>query len=40
MNIVDKFSENSQMSNFLKILAVGTELFRTNGRTDRQTWRI
>ena len=35
LNIVDKFSKNSQMSNFLKILAVEpTELFRANGRTD------
>jgi len=37
MNIkfLDRFSKNTQMSNFMKIRPVGAELFRT----DRQTFR-
>jgi len=29
------FSKNNQISNFMKILPVGTEIFHADGRTDR-----
>jgi len=29
------FSKNTQISNFMKIRLVGTELFHADGRTDR-----
>jgi len=35
LNFFDKFSENTRISNFIKILAVGTALFRADGRADR-----
>jgi hypothetical protein len=31
----ESFSENSEMSNFMKIRRVGVELFLADGRTDR-----
>ena len=33
----DRFSKNIQVSNFVKIGAVGDDLFHTDRRTDRQT---
>ena len=35
----DRFSENTQMSNFMKIRPVEAKLFRANARTDRRTVR-
>jgi hypothetical protein len=37
LNFIDKFSKNAQLPNFIKILAVGTELFHVDGRTDGRT---
>jgi hypothetical protein len=37
LNILDWFSENIQISNLMKILPVGAELFNAGGQTDRQT---
>jgi hypothetical protein len=37
MNFLDRCSRNTQISNFMKILPVGAELFHANRRTDRQT---
>ena len=34
MNYPSRFSKNPQISNFLKIRAVGAELFRADGQTD------
>jgi hypothetical protein len=34
MNFLDRFSKNTQISNFIEILLVGTELFHEDGRTD------
>jgi len=31
--------KNTQISNFIKILPIGAELFHANRRTDVQTWR-
>ena len=36
-NVLDIFSKNTQIPNFLKILPVGAELFHADGRTDGQT---
>ena len=39
LNFVDKFSKNTQMSNFMKIRSVWAELSMwTDGQTDRQTY--
>ena len=35
LNFLNRFSRNTQMSNFMKIPPVGTELFHTDGRTER-----
>jgi hypothetical protein len=35
MNILDRFSKNNQISNFMTIRPVGAELFRVDGRADR-----
>ena len=37
IKLCDRFSENSQISDFIKIRSVGAELFHTDGRTDEQT---
>jgi hypothetical protein len=37
LNFSDKFSRNSQISNFMTIRAVETEFFHANKRTDKQT---
>jgi hypothetical protein len=37
---VDRFFENTQISNFMKILSVGAELFHADVQTDRQTDRV
>jgi hypothetical protein len=34
LNFLDRFSKNAQMSNYMKIRAVGAELFHADGRTD------
>jgi hypothetical protein len=34
LNFVDKFSKNTQISNFIKIHQFGAELFHVDGRTD------
>jgi hypothetical protein len=39
VNILDRFSNNTQISNFMKIRPVGAELFHADGRTDGQTKR-
>jgi hypothetical protein len=31
---IDRFSKNPQMSNFMKIVLLGAELFHADGRTD------
>jgi hypothetical protein len=36
VNFPNRFSKNTQMSNFMKICLVGTELFHADGRTDSQ----
>jgi hypothetical protein len=33
---LERFSENSQISNFMKISTVGAEMFHADGETDRQ----
>jgi len=33
-NFLDRFSKNTQISNFIKILLVGAELFHADGQTD------
>jgi hypothetical protein len=35
-NFLDRFSKNPQISNFMKNLPVGDELFHADGETDRQ----
>jgi len=37
MNFLDRFSTNTQISNFMKIRPVGVALFRADGSTGRQT---
>jgi hypothetical protein len=34
LEVLDIFSKNTQISNFMKIRPVGAELFHANGRTD------
>ena len=35
LNFLDRVSQNPQMSNFMKIRAVGAEFFHMDGRTGR-----
>jgi len=35
MNFLERFSKNSQISNFIKIHLKGAQLFHADGRTDR-----
>ena len=35
LNFLDRFSKNTRISNFMKIRAVGAELFHADGGTDR-----
>jgi len=35
LELLDRFSKNTQVSNFMKILPVEDELFPADGRTDR-----
>jgi hypothetical protein len=37
LNVLNRFSENPQISNFMKIRLLGAELFNADGRTDGQT---
>ena len=37
LNLLGRFSNNTQMSNFMKIRPVGAELFHADRRTDTQT---
>jgi hypothetical protein len=37
LKFLDRFFKNIKLSNFMKILTVGAELFHADGRTDRQT---
>ena len=37
LNILDGFSKNPQISNFLKIRTVGAELFYADGQTRRNS---
>jgi hypothetical protein len=43
LDFFERFSKNIQISNFMKIRSVGTELFhvdlQTDGQTDRQTYK-
>jgi len=36
LKLLDILWKNTEISNFMKILAVGTELFHVDGRIDRQ----
>jgi len=37
LEFLDRFSENLQISNVMKIRLAGSELFHADGQTDRQT---
>jgi hypothetical protein len=37
LNFLDRFSKNTQLSNFTKILSVGADLFHADRQTDRHT---
>ena len=39
VKFLDRFSENTQISNFMKIRPVEAKLFNANARTDRRTVR-
>jgi len=39
LNFRDRSSQNTQISDFMKIRLVGAELFLAGGRMDGQTWR-
>jgi len=41
LEILDRFSKNTQISDFMKILPVGAKFsMRTNGQTNRQTTKV
>jgi hypothetical protein len=35
LKFFDRFSQNTQILNFVKVLSVGIDLFHANGRTER-----
>ena len=37
MNFLDRFSKNTQISNFVKIRLAEAELYHVDGQADRQT---
>jgi hypothetical protein len=39
LNLLDRFSKNNQIPNFMKIRPVGAELYHMYRQTDRHTWR-
>jgi len=40
LNFLERCSKNTEISNFMKIRPVGTEMFHENGRKDRRMGRI
>jgi len=38
LELLNKFSQNTQIQNFMKIRPAGTELFHADRRTERQTY--
>jgi len=39
LNVIDRFSKNTQISHFMKLLPLGAELFHGDGRKPGQTER-
>jgi len=39
LNILNSFSKNTQIPNFMNIWLVGGEVFHVDSRTDGETWR-
>ena len=39
LNFIDRFSKNTQISNFMKLLSLGAQLFHGDGRKNGQTYR-
>jgi hypothetical protein len=40
MNFLDRFSKNTQISNVMKILAMGAELFHADGHADGEMTKL